>query len=245
MQARGLWSLVDHRLVWLCAALISIDLLFVAVHAVHTIYASLYTDRVPVLGWQWNIIYDRSYLEIFGYLKTASIIALLVAIPAKKERFLYLIFAVLFMFALLDDALMVHEVLGERVANLLALPSLIGLRPIDLGELLVWAGAGVLLLGPATIGLLKSSGRDRANGFLLLGALAALMVFAVGVDMVHVVVEHAFRGAHLLFSVIEEGGQQITLSLTCGLAVLIRREVRSRERFFEQWDPARPVTSGS
>jgi hypothetical protein len=28
---------------------------------------------------------------------------------------------------------------------------------------------------------------------------------------------------------IEDGGEQLTLSLTCGLAILIRREVRSRE----------------
>jgi hypothetical protein len=46
--------------------------------------------------------------------------------------------------------------------------------------------------------------------------------------MAHIVLRRAFRGADDLFAVIEDGGEQITLSLMCGLAVLIRRDVRSR-----------------
>lgn len=229
-QVRNLGTLVDPRLVWLCAVLIGVDLFFVAVHAVHTIYASLYTDRIPVLDWRWDIANDRSYLEFVGYGKMLLVVGLLATLPANKERSVYLSFAVLFIFALLDDSLMMHETLGQPIADALALRPSAGLRPADLGELVFWVGAGLLLSGVAAIGLVKARGRDRANGLLLLGALATLTMFAVGVDMAHVVVEHAFRGSGLLFTVIEEGGQQIILSLSCGLAVLIRREIRSRER---------------
>jgi hypothetical protein len=61
-----------------------------------------------------------------------------------------------------------------------------------------------------------------------MAALAALALFAVVADMAHVVLRRAFRGADDLFAVIEEGGEQVTLSLMCGLAILIRRDVRSR-----------------
>jgi hypothetical protein len=47
--------------------------------------------------------------------------------------------------------------------------------------------------------------------------------------MVHVMMMDTFRGVDLLFTVIEDGGEQITLTLTCGIAVLIRRELRSRQ----------------
>lgn len=227
-QVRRLYGLSNRGVVWLCVALLGVDLFFVAVHAAHDMYAAMYTDRVPVLHWQWDIIYDRSYLEIFGYLKTLAIVGLLLATPGGPGRLVYRALAIVFVAVLLDDALMVHETLGQRLADALALRPFVGLRPADYGELLVWAGAGMLLTPLAAIGLVKSSGRDRANGLVLLGALAALMVFAAGIDMVHVVVEHAFRGSGLLFTVIEEGGQQITLSLSCGLAILIRREVRQR-----------------
>jgi Glycosyl transferase family 2 len=228
-QARRLWGLIDRRLVWLCMTPIIVDLLFVAVHGVHTIYASLYTARIPVLGWRWNIGYDRSYLEIFGYLKMIFIVWMLMSISQRQDRPVYLTLAIIFIFALLDDSLEVHETLGQDIADALALGPFAGLRPVDFGELFFWTGAGILLLGLAAIGLVKTTGRDRANGLIFLGALAALMVFAVGVDMTHVMVDNAFRGAGLLFTVLEEGGQQITLSLSCGLMVLIRREIRNRE----------------
>lgn len=227
-QVRRLYGLSDRDLVWLCVALLSVDLLFLAVHAAHAVYAAMYTDRVPVLHWQWDITYDRSYLEIFGYLKTSAIVGLLLGTPGGPGRLVYRALAIVYVAVLLDDALMVHEALGQRLVDALTLRPFAGLRPVDYGELLVWAGAGMLLLMLAAIGLVKASGRDRANGLLILGALAALMVFAVGIDMVHVVFEHAFRGANLLFTVLEEGGQQITLSLSCGLAILIWRETRLR-----------------
>jgi hypothetical protein len=243
-QAWRVAAFIDRRLIALCLALISIDLFFVAVHAAHTIYASIYFDRVPVLGWMWHIGYDRSYLEIFGYLKMMVIIGLLIAM-LRRDRPVYLALAIIFVFALLDDSLEIHETLGARIADGLALRPFAGLRLVDFGELLFWASAGVVLLSLAAIGVVRTAGRDRANGLLLLGALAVLMVFAVGVDMAHVVVDNLFRGADLLFTVIEEGGQQITLSLTCGLAILIRREVRSRERVVgdegqQAADPCRP-----
>lgn len=227
-QARRLLTFVDYRVVGLCVALLSVDLFFVVVHAIHTIYASIYYARAPVLGWMWHIGYDRSYLEIFGYLKMILIIGLLATVLARR-RPIYLALIIIFVFVLLDDSLEVHETLGARIAEGLALRPFAGLRPVDFGELLFWASAAVVLLSVAAIGLARTAGRDRANGLLLLGALAVLAVFAVGVDMAHVVVDNLFRGADLLFTAVEEGGQQATLSLSCGLAILIRREVGSRE----------------
>lgn len=228
-QTRRLWHLIDRRVVWLCVLLISVDLFFLAVHAVHTIYASIYNERIPILAWRWHIDYDRSYSEIFGYMKMIFIALILITIASRKARLMYSALVVIFIAAFLDDSLELHERLGASLAPMLMSPRFADLRPTDLGELLFLAGAGALLSGLTVIGLAKAAGRDRANGFLLLGALAVLMVFVVGLDVIHVMVQYAFRGANLLFSSIEEGGQQITLSLICGLIVLIRREVRSRE----------------
>ncbi len=228
-QAGRLRALIDPRLVWLCLALLAVDLFFVAVHTGHSIYVSLYYDRVPILGWRWDIGYDRSYLETFGYLKMLTISALLIGISERRERPVYLAFAVIFVVAALDDALELHETLGEQIADAIGLGPFAGLRPVDVGELIFWAGIGVPLLALAAVAFVRTRApEDRANGLLLLGALAALALFAVGVDMIHVKFEHAFRGAGLLLTVIEEGGQQITLSLTLGLAILIRRELRTR-----------------
>lgn len=216
-------------MVGLCGALVAIDLLFVAVHAGHAIGISLYNDDVPVLGWRWDIGEDLSYPEFFGYLKMAVIVALLLSIPRGRKRPVYLALGAIFAFALLDDALQLHERIGYRLAHALALPALGGLRPVDLGELIVWAAVGVTLLAAAIAALVRSPPDDRSNGLLLLAAFGVLLAFAVGADMAHIILMDSFRYADLLFTVIEDGGEQITLSLTWGLAILIRREVRRRD----------------
>lgn len=232
ISAAGLGELaphVDGRLVRICVALVAVDLFFIAVFSIHTIYVPLYNENTPILGNRWDIERDRSYAEIFGYLKILAILAMLISIPGVWKRPIYLAFSAIFTFVLLDDSLEVHETLGFLIAETLDLPPVGGLRPIDPGELLIWTLAGIPLLGAAVAAILRSPREDRRNGLLLMAALAALALFAVVADMAHVVLRRAFRGADDLFAVIEEGGEQVTLSLMCGLAILIRRDVRSRE----------------
>jgi hypothetical protein len=135
----------------------------------------------------------------------------------------------LYAFALLDDAFQVHERLGRRTANALALQPIAGLRPQDLGELTVWMVFGSVLLAGTLAGFARSAREDRNNGLLLLGAFASLVLFAVVADMVHIVVGGMFGTSDLLFAAVEDGGEQIVLTATCGLIVLIWRELRSRE----------------
>jgi hypothetical protein len=144
-------------------------------------------------------------------------------------RPIYLAFILIFAFVLVDDAFQVHERGGVRIAEALDMQPFGGLRSIDRGELLVWTMVGVPLLAAAAFAVVRSPKADRGNGLLLLGALAVLALFAVVIDMAHVVLRGSFRGADDLFIVIEDGGEQFTLSLTCGLAILIHRDVRGRE----------------
>jgi hypothetical protein len=84
---------------------------------------------------------------------------------------------------------------------------------------------GVPLLAAAASAILRSPKEDSRNGLLLLGALAVLALFADVIDMAHVMLSGAFWGAH----VIEDDSEQLTLSLTSNLGILIRRDLRGRE----------------
>jgi hypothetical protein len=220
---------IDARWIWFCVVLLGIDVLFIGVFSIHTVYVKLYNNRVPILGSGWDLEIDRSYAEMFGYLKTVLILFLLISIPRVWKRPIYLTFILIFAFVLVDDAFRIHERGGMRIAEALGLQPFGGLRPIDPGELLVWTMAGIPLLAAAAFAFIGSPKEDRRNGLLLLGALAVLALFAGVIDMAHVVLRGSFRGADDLFIVIEDGGEQFTLSLTCGLAILIRRDVRGRE----------------
>jgi len=229
LQFRRLSRQIDARLVWFCGALLSVDAFFIAVFAVHRIYTVLYNDNIPMLGDEWHIDHDGSYAEMFGYLKEVIIVCLLISMRRRWERPIYMALIPIFTFVLLDDAFQVHERLGRGIVNALALQPFAGLRAQDLGELIAWTTLGVPLLAGALAALVRSPEEDRSNGLLLIAAVGVLVLFAVVADMAHVAVIGTFRGADLLFTVIEDGGEQITLALTCGLAVLIRRELLSRE----------------
>jgi hypothetical protein len=222
---------IDARLVWFCVALLGIDAFFIAVFSFHEIYIAFYNENLPLLGDEWHIEGDGSYAEIFGYLKSTLMLFLLISIGQVWKRPTYLAFLAIFIFIVLDDAFQVHERLGSRIEDALALQRFDVLMLIDPGQLLVWTIVGVPLLAVAVAAVVRSSEEDRRNGVLLLGALAVLALFAVVADMAHAVLKRtkAFRGANDLFIVIEDGGEQITLSLMCCLVVLIRRDLRGRE----------------
>ena len=220
---------IDARLIWFCVVLLGIDAFFIGVFSIHTIYVKFYNNRVPILGSRWDIGRDRSYAEMFGYLKIMLILFLLISIPRVWKRPIYLAFILIFAFVLVDDAFQVHERFGLLFAEAFDVQPFGGLRPRDPGELLVWTMVGVPLLAAAVFAIVRSPKEDRGNGLLLLGAVAVLALFAGVIDMAHVVLRGAFWGADDVFAVIEDGGEQFTLSLTCGLAILIRRDVRGRE----------------
>jgi hypothetical protein len=227
MQSWGVARQIDARLVWFCGALLGIDLLFILVHSAHAVYILSDNDNTPTLGRRWNIERDASYAEIFGYGKTLIVLYMLVSIRTKYRPPIYLALIAIYTFVLLDDALHLHEVLGRGVAYALDLQPFAGLRARDVGELIVWTIFGVPLLALTLAAFVRSPPADRANGLLLLAALALLALFAVVADMAHVLMMDAFRGADLLFIVIEDGGEQIALTLTCAVAILIRRELQN------------------
>ncbi len=228
--ARRLARESDAGLKRFSGALLSLDGFFIAVFSANRIYAATY-DHTSILGYEWHIGRDRSYAEMLGYLKMTCIVFVLISIRGKWQRPIYLALILIFTVALLDDALRLHERLGDVMVDAFALHSFAGRMSPHFGELIVWMILGVFLVAAAGAAFVRSPREDRHNGLLLMGAFAVLVLFAVVVDLMHAVVTNklGFPGADLLFTVIEDGGEQVVLTLTCGLAVLIRRELRSRE----------------
>src|SRR5690606_6714314 len=84
--------------------------------------------------------------EIFQYVKEFWIAAILLLIAIKKRRVLYLVFSLLFLYFLADDALEIHERLGASLADFFDILPFLGLRAEDFGELAVFAFFGIHFL---------------------------------------------------------------------------------------------------
>ena len=166
---------------------------------------------------------DRSLIEVLGYVQIAVAVALLLAVAVRRRAPVYAGWALLFTGVVVDDAVQLHEVGGERLARTGALAGLPGLRPEDVGELLVWAVLGVLLLAVLAATWLRSGASSRRTSRCFALPLALLVLFAVVVDMVNSLLHGAPPAVRLLGSWTEASGELAAMSLLLALALDLHR----------------------
>jgi hypothetical protein len=211
------FDLPRHFLLLLLAA----DLMFVLIHAVHA-------TTPLIVSSMYALTHDRGYAEAFQYIKLYWIILALAVLLWRTRAPVYAAWVVVFGYLLLDDALQIHEVVGNAVATYLGYRARLGLRTADFGELTVTAVAGLLLLGLLAIGYLRSGPNARSASRDLLVLIAALAFFGVFVDVLH---QLAFTTRlDGLLGIAEDGGEMIVVSVACAYSVglLLRGGVPAR-----------------
>jgi hypothetical protein len=105
-----------------------------------------------------------------------------------------------------------HEDYGRGLAEHFGFQPRFGLRAKDFGELCITAGSGIVLAGALIWGWLSGNQHFRAFSrdlFLLLGLL---IVFGLGFDAVHIILNYG-RWSSLIFGALEDGGEMVAVSL--------------------------------
>jgi len=199
---------------WLVLLLLG-DLAFIAIHG-------LWLALPGIEGRVYALDYDRGHAEFYQYTKALWIVALLAALTVRSRARGYLAWMAVFALLLVDDAMAAHERLGARLGN--ALPSIgfAGLRPHDVGEAVVAAAMGALVLGLLARSWRRGDAAFRhASGRLVL-LLLALLFFGVGIDLLHALARFdAALGPWLL--IVEDGGEMLTLSVIVWYVFLLHK----------------------
>jgi hypothetical protein len=161
--------------------------------------------------WEFHLGRQASYPEQFQYLKWLAS-TLLCAFAFAR---LYLAWAALFLYLLLDDSLEIHEALGPVIAELLERGPAYGLRGKDFGEILVSLGAASLVLG--SIALCYWRSRDRTARALTLALqpwLAVLALCGIGVDVAKRIMRVFYdtEWSAMIAGVVEDGGEMIAVA---------------------------------
>lgn len=168
----------------------------------------------------WNGDQDGSHLEVWGHIKLFATSAILIALAFSYRSLLLAAWGAVLLLIKVDDLFQIHEQVGEVFVVKLGLEGGFGLRPQDFGELLAWAILGTVALLVLLIGHIRTGPWERRQSLFFAGILALLAVFAVGVDMLHIIVHDrlSYLALHAV-TLAETAGEIIPMSLFLALAI--------------------------
>ena len=159
-----------------------------------------------------HVSVDNGIAEHWQYIKWGALALMLGFVAWVKRALIYVIWAVLFAYLLIDDSQQIHEIYGLTIADALGFQPAFGLRPQDFGELIVTAlAAGPLLVAIGLVYLFASRSDERVFTHTMIALLIALALFGVGVDMLDIMVPWPWLATTL--GIVEDGGEMIVATV--------------------------------
>jgi hypothetical protein len=162
-----------------------------------------------------DIRLDGGIPEFYQYAKEVGIAVILLRLFRATGRRIFVGFGVLFAFLFVDDALKYHERMGRVLGGLPgmeALGNLIGVRAVDIGELVSVAPVLLALIAFLAVPYLRESadGRQIVHRFgIMIAALIAVGGFVDLIDRIAVT-----RAPDLVRTIgfFEDGGEMVIMS---------------------------------
>lgn len=162
----------------------------------------------------WEGDYDGSHIEVWGHIQLFAAAAILAVLARSYRSFLLGAWGFALFVVVVDDLFQIHEDVGEVFAEMFGFNAAFGLRPEDFGELLTWAVLGVLVLVPLVIGYVKAGAWERRQSWIFVAILILLAVFAIGLDMLAIMLQGHVPGPVLrAVALAETAGEIIPMSL--------------------------------
>ena len=172
---------------------------------------------------------DRGYPETFNYLQLAVLGWLMLYVFVQTRHAIYVSLGIIFLFALGEDALELHERVGDYAASL-DLPAPSALDAYHFGQVLYWLAVAAATVPVLIYGLLSGGAEDRKIGAIFVLLIFILGFFAGFVDAVHVVLRGKFFASGFILGVVEDGGEMLTIALAVSVALLLYRHLDDLRR---------------
>jgi hypothetical protein len=172
---------------------------------------------------------EGGYPEMFNYLQLAVLIWLLLDIFVRTRQRIYAALGVVFLFALAEDTLEIHERMGNY-ARIIDIPAPAALGAHHFGELFYFAVIGSTFIAVLICGLLSSDAEDRKLGGLFAVFIGMLGFCAAVLDAVNIILSGTFPGARLIFDIAEDGGEMLAVGMALSAALLLSRHLENLRR---------------
>jgi hypothetical protein len=209
----------ERSALMLLALLLFADFAFIVLHYLDAPHRFLKNALLSINN-------DRSYPELYQYLKWLWITLILTYLAVVRRSLGYIAWALVFAYFLCDDALSIHERAGQHLSERFEFNPFMGLRSRDLGELTVSVTVAAVLLLPLAGAYWRGSRAFRNTSQDVLLFIAALVFVGVVADMLHVALHPGPTLASLLV-VVEDGGEMLIASLI--LAYVFQLSIRGAD----------------
>jgi len=203
-------QVLESRLFILLVLAVCVDLLFIATELAVLASDGLAGTSVPGEN-LLSLRADWGIPEIWRYLKTIVVVVLFTRAYLRHSELVFGSWAFVFLLIVLDDALLIHERLGDLVGSWLS----VGSGDIEAGEvggLLIWSGLGLLALSVLVYGHQRSGDLARQVSRVFGWILGLLLFFAIGFDTLLALLS-AVSGFATGAQIVEDGGELLVLSL--------------------------------
>jgi hypothetical protein len=215
----GLGSMVQRVAHYLLARpllllLLGTDIIFITVH--------VWLWARGDLPWEFNLGRQASYPEIFQYLKWLTATLLCAVAFVHRRDALYLAWAALFLYLLLDDSLELHETISAILAQNFQVAARYGLRGKDFMEIAVSLSAATMLLGAIALCYWRSKEDPaRTLTWALLPWLSLLAFCGIALEMVKRQLRtiYGWDWVSIIGEVLEDGGEMIAASFLAATVV--------------------------
>lgn len=193
-------------------------IVLIVIHLCHTYYGTPASDF-------FDIEVDNSLSELFLYVQELGIVILLYRLYRKQNNLLYLAWALIFAYVLIDDSLLLHERIGVFLVDYYGVENNYGVRGRDITEVLVQLVFGVpLVLFALWAHIFRGNQAARWVSMILFGFLALLVAFAVVLDWFHVKIMIIYLKP--ILGTIEDGAEMFIVT---GILWFVFRQWRSSE----------------
>ncbi|MBC8331548.1 MAG: hypothetical protein H8E28_06170 [Anaerolineae bacterium] len=202
-----MWIDLEKKEYRLLLSLLLIDAAFIVAHI-------LKFSTNLVSSYLFSLEQNKGYAEIYQDIKGVWIVALLVYLLIRRRKIFYAIWLLLFGFILLNNVMTFHEsIAGSLSTNLMPFDWPLSYK-VKLGEMGLYMMIGIPTLIFIGATYRKSAPEEQTVTRALLWLFALLMVFALGVDLLHIGIRRIFD-TQLVYEImggIEEGGEMVVMS---------------------------------
>lgn len=195
-------------------ALLVCDGLLMLTNVGHKLVNDPSEPRVRVLTrTTWDGGRDGSHAELLGHAQLVCAAVVLCFLARQRRASVWLAWAVVLVALVADDVAMLHEAGGGWLATRYQIPTVGGVRAQDVGELLVWAGAGAVLVPLLVVTHLRAGPEDRRGSRVLFGWAVLLGLFAVVLDVVAEAIKpYVVPDVQTALLLLETAGELVTMT---------------------------------